>query len=86
MRRSTILSLPPQLAFPPNTNIYMLGNIYFSSQHSANLTVIFIIGRIQIFDHFGNRTAHIRHQRRKTTVLICQRCLINYGVKKMNYI
>ena len=34
----------------------------------------------------GNRAAHIRHQCRKTTVLSCHRCLINTGVKKMNYI
>ncbi len=29
-----------------------------------------------------NRTAHIRHQWRKTTVLSCHRCLINTGVEK----
>ncbi len=33
-----------------------------------------------------NRTAHIRHQCRKTTVLSCQRCLINTGIEKMNNI
>jgi hypothetical protein len=31
-----------------------------------------------------NRTAHIRHQSRKTTVLSCHRYLINTGVEKMN--
>jgi hypothetical protein len=30
----------------------------------------------------GNRTAHIRHQCRKTIVLSCHRCLINSGVEK----
>ncbi len=34
----------------------------------------------------NNRTVHIRHQCRKTTVLGCHRCLINTGVEKMNYI
>jgi hypothetical protein len=33
-----------------------------------------------------NRTAHIRHQCRKTTVLSCHRCLISSGVEKMNNI
>ena len=33
-----------------------------------------------------NRTAHIRHQCRKTAVLSCYRFLINSGVKKMNNI
>ncbi len=33
-----------------------------------------------------NRTAHIRHQCRKATVLSCHRCLINSGDEKMNYI
>jgi len=28
------------------------------------------------------RTVHIRHQRRKTTILSCHRCLMNTGVKK----
>jgi hypothetical protein len=32
------------------------------------------------------RTAHIRHQFRKTTVLSRHRCLINTGVEKMNNI
>jgi hypothetical protein len=35
---------------------------------------------------FINRTAHIRRQCRKTTVLSCHRCLINSGVEKMNYL
>ncbi len=30
-----------------------------------------------------NRTAHIRHKCRKTTVLNCHRCLINTVVEKM---
>ncbi len=34
----------------------------------------------------ANRTAHIKHQCRKTTVLSCLICLINTGVEKMNYI
>ncbi len=29
-----------------------------------------------------NRTVHIRHQCRKTTVLSCHRCLINTGIEK----
>jgi hypothetical protein len=33
-----------------------------------------------------NRTGHIRHQCRKTTVLSCHICLINTGVEKMNTI
>ncbi len=32
----------------------------------------------------NNRTAHIRHQCKKTTVLICHRCLINTCVEEMN--
>jgi hypothetical protein len=31
-----------------------------------------------------NRTAHSRHQCKKTTGLSCHRCLINTGVEKMN--
>jgi hypothetical protein len=31
----------------------------------------------------GNRTAHIRHQCIKATVLSCHRCLINTGVEKI---
>ncbi len=31
-----------------------------------------------------NRAAHIWHQCRKTSVLSCNRCLINNGVEKMN--
>jgi hypothetical protein len=30
----------------------------------------------------GNRTAHIRHQCSETTVLTCQRCVINTGIEK----
>ncbi len=37
------------------------------------------------FSQLGNRTAHIRHQCRKTTLLSCHRCLINTGVEKMSY-
>ena len=33
-----------------------------------------------------NRTACIRHQCKKTTVLSCHRCIINTGVEKMNNI
>ncbi len=33
-----------------------------------------------------NRTANIRHQCRKITLLSCHRCLINTGVEKMNNI
>jgi len=33
-----------------------------------------------------NRTGHIRHQCRTTTVLSCHRCLIKTGVEKMNNI
>ncbi len=33
-----------------------------------------------------NRSTHIRHKCRKTTVLSCQRCLIKTGVEKMNNI
>jgi hypothetical protein len=33
-----------------------------------------------------NRTARIRHWCRKTTVLSCQRCLINTGIEKVNNI
>jgi hypothetical protein len=36
--------------------------------------------------HLFNRTAHIRHQCRKTTVFSSQRCLIETGVEKMNNI
>ncbi len=36
--------------------------------------------------HGFNRTQHIRHQCRKTTVLICHRCIINSGIEKMSYI
>jgi len=32
----------------------------------------------------NNRTAHIRHQCKKTAVLSCHRCLINTGVEKIN--
>jgi len=38
------------------------------------------------FDDRQNRTEHIRHQCRKTTVLSCHRHLINTTVEKMNYI
>ncbi len=34
----------------------------------------------------SNGTAHVRHQRSKTTVLSCHRCLIKTVVEKMNYI
>ncbi len=34
----------------------------------------------------NNRTAHNRHQCRKTIVSSCHRCLISTGVKKMNNI
>jgi len=34
----------------------------------------------------SNRTACIKHQCRKTTVLSCHRCLINTGVEKMKNI
>ncbi len=33
---------------------------------------------------WSNRTWHIRHQWRKTTVLSCHRCLINTGVEKLS--
>ena len=36
--------------------------------------------------NYPNRTTHIRHQCRKTTVLSFYRCLINSGVEKVNYI
>ncbi len=36
------------------------------------------------FKNANNRTACIRHQCRKTTVLSCHRCLLNTGVEKMN--
>jgi hypothetical protein len=35
---------------------------------------------------FTNRTTHIRHQCRKTTVLSCRICLINTGVEKTDNI
>jgi hypothetical protein len=35
----------------------------------------------QALKNVNNRTAHIRHQCRKTTVFGCQRCLINSGAK-----
>jgi hypothetical protein len=34
----------------------------------------------------ANRTVHIEHQCRKTTVLSCHRCLMMTGVEKMNSI
>jgi len=34
----------------------------------------------------ANRTVHIRHQFRKTTVLSCHRCLINTGAERVNNI
>ncbi len=34
--------------------------------------------------HFSNRTACIRHQCRKTTVLSCRRCLISIGDTQHN--
>jgi len=33
-----------------------------------------------------NRTAHIRHLSKKTSILSCHRFLIKTGVEKMNYI
>ncbi len=33
-----------------------------------------------------NRTVHIRHWCKKTTVLNCHRCLVNTGVEKLNNI
>ncbi len=41
---------------------------------------------LSYFGNLLNRTAHIRHQCRKTIVLSCHRCLINTGVEKMNNI
>ncbi len=35
----------------------------------------------RVTDKHDNRTAHIRHLCRKTTVLSCHRCLINTGVE-----
>jgi hypothetical protein len=35
---------------------------------------------------YSNKTSHIRHQCRKTTVLSCHRFLINTGVEKINNI
>ncbi len=43
------------------------------------------VGQMSL-DQMSNRTAHIRHQCRKTTVLCSHRCLINTGVEKMNNI
>ncbi len=43
--------------------------------------------KINYLLHDGDiRTAHIRCQWRKTTILSCHRCLINTGVEKMNNI
>ncbi len=39
-----------------------------------------------IYAECRNRAAHIRHLCKKTVGLSCHRCLINTGVKKMNYI
>jgi hypothetical protein len=36
--------------------------------------------------YYNNRTACIRHQCRRTTVLSSHRCIINTGVEKMNNI
>jgi len=38
------------------------------------------------YSRFEDSTECIRHQCRKTTVLSCQRCLINTGVEIMNKI
>ncbi len=46
----------------------------------------FELGGGECFVSDKNRTAHIRHQCKKTTVLSCHWCLINTGVEKMNNI
>jgi hypothetical protein len=47
---------------------------------------MFVVLLPKVWANDFNRTACIRHQCRKTTVLKCHRCLFNTGVEKMNYI
>jgi hypothetical protein len=41
---------------------------------------------ILLYINFSNRTARIRQECRRATVLSCHRCIINTGIEKMNTI
>jgi hypothetical protein len=61
---------------------------YYAFSNLCSLMKIDFGERCQIQQLFTlhNRTTHIRHQCRKTTVLSCHRCIINTGVEKINNI
>jgi len=52
-----------------------------SEFNPAHFVMLFHLG-VMLF----NRTARIKHQCRKMTVISCHRCLINIGVEKVNNI
>jgi len=57
----------------------------FSDSKSV-FTCLGYSGGMTIHVLYSNKTSHIRHQCRKTTVLSCHRFLINTGVEKINNI
>jgi len=53
----------------------------------ANLRFIYLADKkVSFLKSHLTGTVHNRHQCKKTTVLSCQRCIINTGVEKMNNI
>jgi len=87
---SLLGALPSDPTFHHFTNLkkYWTQNIpfkkrfYFPKEHFCNKNL-----QERVTPKFSiNRTACIRHQCRKTTVLSCHRCLINSGVEKEQHI
>ncbi len=75
----------PEVSYQVNqVYLILLGSDFFKNFHAKTFTLCFVMlfQSVMLF----NRTAHIRHQCRKTSVLNCHRCLINTEVEKMNNI
>ncbi len=63
---------------------HKLGHFVLSEKSFFSMNCLLFFNSFFIWLSKFNRTAHIRHQCKKTTVLSCHRCLINTGVGKMN--
>ncbi len=75
-----------QMAVPvPSINCCVYNNNYYFFQEQNELafnwdTCCHLVICLQLIA--SHRTAHVRHQCRKTTVISCHICLINTGVEK----
>ena len=58
---------------------------HLTRQNQEDINNLISIFRLRLIKN-SIRTALIRHQCSKTTVLSCHRCLTNAGVEKMNKI